>query len=61
MPPVQVVDALAGVAMSVPAGRLSVKARPVSGLVSLLVILNVNVVVALGAITEGANALLKVG
>ena len=58
MPPVQVVEALAGVATTMPVGRLSVKSSPVaSTTLALLSMLKLSVLTAPSATVAGAKAL----
>ena len=62
MPPVHVVAAFAGVATSVPAGRLSVKSRRVAGApLALLSMVNVRVLTPPTAMEAGAKFLLNPG
>ena len=59
--PPQVADALAGVAMNMPAGKLSLNARLVSGLALGLVMVKTSIVVLPGPMLSGVKTLLKVG
>ncbi len=62
VPPVQVVEALAGVATTTPVGRVSLKSRLVADKALLeLLIVKVRVLVPPPGIAEGAKALLKDG
>ena len=60
MPSVQLVTAFAGVARVTPAGRLSVKARSVAGVASL-VIVKVSLDILPGPIESGEKFLEKLG
>ena len=62
VPPVQVVLALGGVAMTTPAGKLSVKSRLLAmKVLALLSMVNVRVLTSPEKIVLGANSLAKVG
>ena len=62
MPSVQVVEALAGVATTRPAGRLSVKSRPpAASTLALLSMLKTNVVGTPTPVTSGMKVLSKSG